>query len=113
MDGWYLRKGKSGLEDSFNLASDIQLKKGVVSDTLFYGAGTYFGNVVLQKKDITRIIEVLDSTKYTKVIFYPEIVNMHIGYKISVSNNQYEKDVSVATVVPTKIVANPSLPKEY
>jgi hypothetical protein len=114
MDGWYLRKGKnSGVEDTFDLAPDIQLKKGILTDTL-YGPGTYFGNVVLQKKDIKRIIYVLDSTKFTKVIFYPEISHLHIGYKVYVGNNQYEKDVSSAVAVkPTNVVANPSPPKEY
>jgi hypothetical protein len=107
LHGWDA-KGICG--DGFNNSPDIRLIKARPA-TVSYGPDIYFSNVVLQGKDVKDIKSLLKVHKAQYVVFAPQKLGEHIGYKIFLSKEYPAILVKILTVIPTDTEANPSPPK--
>ena len=109
LHGW---KAKGILGDEYETDPDIRLEKGGAS-TETYGAGTYFGNVILYKKDVKEIIKLLKDNKAQYVLFAPHKENEHITYTVWLSKEHPLSKIKILAAIPTNVETNPSPPKNY
>ena len=104
LDGWVLNG------NTFDTPPNMPLKNGTPSSEN-YGAGTYFGNVVLHSASFNKIKNALKDATMKYVLFKPKKVDTyHIGYDIYVSPTPsftFEANFLATTD------ANPSPPRNY
>ncbi len=108
LHGWSF-KGSGAAFDTF---PNIKLLKGAPS-SFSYGPGVYFRNVVLDKKDVEKIINLFRTTKKVHyVLFAPEVSPIGgISYNIFLSDSSHS--VFVKATAAADAIANPSPPKNY
>lgn len=107
VDGWKDKGGGS----PFNATPDVRMLKGKKDATLSYGAGTYFGNLVL--KNVTALQKKIVDNAATHVIFAPSKLNNHVYYKVFLSKEPHMMVPKTLALIPTGDEANPSPPKVY
>lgn len=106
LHGWENKGGTI----QYNTPPDVRLIKGNPSG-LTYGLGTYFGNVNLGK--VNKIITDINSNNATHVLFAPQKIGSHVGYKIFLSKDDPFTLAHLFAIIPTGEEANPSPPRNY
>jgi hypothetical protein len=107
LDGWTAKQ-----DTIFTTDPDIELIKYAPS-TLSYGNGIYFGNVILKKREVKKIKNMLNNQQAHSVLFAPQLVNgKHIGYEIFLSLEHLPAE-RLKNAIATQTFANPSPPKNY
>jgi hypothetical protein len=101
-----------------NAPPDVILLNGRTSTAAKFGAGDYFGNLQLEKADITiiknKILQANPRPKY--VLFAPEIPGSNggqINYQILTTNDDPQPLVKIPSplTTPTGVSTNPSPPR--
>jgi hypothetical protein len=104
--GWAVKRG---IGRDFYDKPIIRLLKGPPSKW-DYGPGTYFGNLVLTKKDVKLIRKALRKGGKS-VAFLPKKEGEHVRYEIGISSDAPPLAEKIDAIVATNAIANPSPPK--
>ena len=108
LHGWVQVK-----DSMFGDYPDIELKE-YKPDSLDYGSGMYYGNVVLQNGGVRDIKKALKDSAAQTVLFTPKLVlGNHIGYDITVCKGNVIAGEKASSISQTIAGANPSPPKGY
>ncbi|MGB3008332.1 MAG: hypothetical protein WBC06_17585 [Chitinophagaceae bacterium] len=108
--GWSCKGALGNCNGTYYTNPDIMLKKGI-SSGVTYGPKVFFGNIILRKNTVKKIVNGFNT--YTYVVFVPENNSGFITYKIYVTNDDPTKSIKPFVLEPTLEEANPSPPKDY
>lgn len=111
LNGWH---AKGNQNYYFDTIPDIKLIKGQPSG-VSCGKGTYFGNEILDDKELQNIKDIIVKLKTLYVLFTPEVKDYHVKYNIVLTNENPlgAKALDKTKLIVTSYSLNPSPPHQY
>lgn len=110
LHGWVAKPGNTF--DVLPYIKFLNSRKGNIT----YGPGTYFGNIVLHKRQFQKIKDKLLSNPTAQyVLFAPTVSGTDFFYKayITKDNPATLESITILALIQTGAEANPSPPKDY